>query len=1363
MKKMYARLQRREKIIGRSTRMITMLFSVVALLAITSSKMAAQTLTISQDRTERDINGNGVIYQRALEAMESDPTGVFAGIPINERMNVAVFVKLDLVSTGGPVTNIQWTVPGDVIKDTTIISNTATGAGYRTQCEEVILLPGDLQQSSIQFLWKDTGSRTVTLNATVGGTPLVATKNFEVRRNPKAEIFWVTGFGNNPSSDPGQVRDNLMSEHRWWHRIEPLEPAGEFFRFHRGFIQKGNCFRAIFGYEPVKVYATAPNYLPENTATYTSDHVGTAGGGSGVVIEPRHAIPSGIYAMPDKFTLAGDGTTKLEDYSHENALSAAIISYHNNHHSELCSFGDFLRIDVTPADPIFHRFHWMLTKVHELWQLTQLGKPGGGITVPADTPLGATVYYPETAMEIPATAAEGTVQFCTPASGSFFLTGTTYVNCTLKDVELLNPDPNAPALGGITKSITFPVTVTPQGSLNTGPVDVYFLVDLSGSFYDDLPLFKSEVAGTGGIIDDLLAINPDIKFGVGSYEDYPISPFGWAGSGDVAYRRNIDLTLNASNVKATINGLSLRSGGDLPEGQLPALYQAASGVGQVVPGHPQADIPANQNANFDDFRNGQPVKKIFLLWTDADFHNPGDAGSIPYPGPTFQQTVDAVLALDPPKVLGLSSGGGGLEDLRTMARMTGALATSIGCDCNDDGRIDIKPGEPLVCVIPESGEGVGAAIKGLLLAATGARTCDEIAIDVFDAFCLSPNKQTTSVRELKDNYKAIARGLVSATPIINDGTVGSRNTNENEECLVRIAAVLDDVIGYEDEQESSEPEPEEEPELEWADTGHMTLDGRLITGGHNQLYALEVDYLDIDANSNYVYALMTLVSHLQNGEISTGQMRWLYERAIMSAVPIDIIAEYMAFEHRKANLEDHVVGSGGDSIARVLLYDVTQMIINGHLYDESPKSHRAYDALVDQAAQQLGISGEVSAQIRDIVDEELAVLGDKKEIFWAETPYAPPILIDTTPDEEWTTGGGHMTVDGRLVVGGHTQLYALDVDYLAIEAYSNYLYPLMAMVSHLQNGEIPPGQMGWLKERAYMSAVPRDIIEEYIAFEHRTANLEDYMIGSNGDSIARVLLYDVIQMITHGDLYDNNQRARSAYHGLLSKAAEQLGVPEDVSRKIQRVIDQEVYLFHKKKAVFWSETPYVPPGTVVVPPDDVDEPADTVVVPPDTVVVPPDDIVTQPEPNRGNNQPVIDKVTLTPNPYQKEPGAPCDSPIEASAAVSDADGDDVTVIYQWFVNGFMVTGELVGSILAPSNFVDRDIVKCVAIPYDGTDYGYGVSESVNIVCPLPDHHLFGPNPQPPFDDHDGPGHDHDHGDHDHGDHDDQDDQDDQDD
>ncbi len=59
----------------------------------------------------------------------------------------------------------------------------------------------------------------------------------------------------------------------------------------------------------------------------------------------------------------------------------------------------------------------------------------------------------------------------------------------------------------------------------------------------------------------------------------------------------------------------------------------------------------------------------------------------------------------------------------------------------------------------------------------------------------------------------------------------------------------------------------------WAATGHMTTDGRLVPGIHPQLYGLDVEYLDIKANNSYVYALMTLVSHLQRGEISEGQMK----------------------------------------------------------------------------------------------------------------------------------------------------------------------------------------------------------------------------------------------------------------------------------------------------------------------------------------------------------------------------------------------------------------------------------------------------------------------------------------------------------
>ena len=109
--------------------------------------------------------------------------------------------------------------------------------------------------------------------------------------------------------------------------------------------------------------------------------------------------------------------------------------------------------------------------------------------------------------------------------------------------------------------------------------------------------------------------------------------------------------------------------------------------------------------------------------------------------------------------------------------------------------------------------------------------------------------------------------------------------------------------------------------VEWANTGHMTIDGKLEAGIHPQEYGLNVEYLDINANNSYVYALLTLVSHVQRGKVSEGQMKWLYERAIASAVPRNYIEEFMAFDHRKASLEQYMVSSGGDSIARVLLYD----------------------------------------------------------------------------------------------------------------------------------------------------------------------------------------------------------------------------------------------------------------------------------------------------------------------------------------------------------------------------------------------------------------------------------------------------------
>ncbi|HLE61482.1 MAG TPA: hypothetical protein VI750_00015, partial [Pyrinomonadaceae bacterium] len=53
----------------------------------------------------------------------------------------------------------------------------------------------------------------------------------------------------------------------------------------------------------------------------------------------------------------------------------------------------------------------------------------------------------------------------------------------------------------------------------------------------------------------------------------------------------------------------------------------------------------------------------------------------------------------------------------TIAAATGSLVSASGVDCDGDGIIDLLPGEPLVCRIAFSGEGIGQAILGLVQAA----------------------------------------------------------------------------------------------------------------------------------------------------------------------------------------------------------------------------------------------------------------------------------------------------------------------------------------------------------------------------------------------------------------------------------------------------------------------------------------------------------------------------------------------------------------------------------------------------------------------------------------------------------------------
>ncbi|WP_296761746.1 M10 family metallopeptidase C-terminal domain-containing protein [Sediminimonas sp.] len=106
------------------------------------------------------------------------------------------------------------------------------------------------------------------------------------------------------------------------------------------------------------------------------------------------------------------------------------------------------------------------------------------------------------------------------------------------------------------------------------PLDFIFLVDLSGSFYDDLPNF---VAAAKQIAADLRAENPDVQFSIASFIDKPESP--WGSPGDYLYKSHLESTSDVTAFETTLDGLSTGSGNDFPEAQWVGLYRAARGDG----------------------------------------------------------------------------------------------------------------------------------------------------------------------------------------------------------------------------------------------------------------------------------------------------------------------------------------------------------------------------------------------------------------------------------------------------------------------------------------------------------------------------------------------------------------------------------------------------------------------------------------------------------------------------------------------------------------------------------------------------------------------------------------------------------------
>ena len=172
--------------------------------------------------------------------------------------------------------------------------------------------------------------------------------------------------------------------------------------------------------------------------------------------------------------------------------------------------------------------------------------------------------------------------------------------------------------------MTVDLTVRPLPIDETRELDVLFIFDTSGSYWDDLPNMLAQMPSVMSMIGSNF---PNPRYGVASFTDFPIAPSG--SNGDVAWAVSQDFTSNPGLVTAALGALTAGGGSDLPESQYEALYQAMMGTG----------LDLNNDNDFNDLGEiaPQPLSwdsnraPIIFLMTDADFH---DADLEDYPSGT---------------------------------------------------------------------------------------------------------------------------------------------------------------------------------------------------------------------------------------------------------------------------------------------------------------------------------------------------------------------------------------------------------------------------------------------------------------------------------------------------------------------------------------------------------------------------------------------------------------------------------------------------------------------------------------------------------------------------------------------------------
>jgi hypothetical protein len=145
--------------------------------------------------------------------------------------------------------------------------------------------------------------------------------------------------------------------------------------------------------------------------------------------------------------------------------------------------------------------------------------------------------------------------------------------------------------------------------------DVFLLMDTTGSMNGEINNLKSTISTV--IVPGLQETVDDVRFGVGFFDDYPVSPYGYEAT-DSIFGLLQSITASASAIQSGVDELALHGGDDWAEGQVPALWAIATGEGLGEYLEPQDDCPAGA-VGYPCFRDD--ALRIVILMTDAPFHN----------------------------------------------------------------------------------------------------------------------------------------------------------------------------------------------------------------------------------------------------------------------------------------------------------------------------------------------------------------------------------------------------------------------------------------------------------------------------------------------------------------------------------------------------------------------------------------------------------------------------------------------------------------------------------------------------------------------------------------------------------------------